>query len=44
MEYSMINEDTSGFTTDVLIDHIERADFSLKPEENFREKQKIFYL
>jgi hypothetical protein len=38
MEYSMINKDTSDFTADVLIVHIEKADFSLKHEENFREK------
>jgi hypothetical protein len=40
MEYSEIKEDISGFSADILIDHIEKVDFSLKPEENFREKQK----
>jgi len=40
MEFSVIKEDASGFRADVLIDHIEKVDFTLKPEENFREKQK----
>jgi hypothetical protein len=43
MEYSMIRENSSGFVADVLIDHIEKVDFTLKPEENFKQKS-IFSL
>ena len=43
MEYSMIRENSSGFVADVLIDHIEKVDFTLKPEENFKQKS-IFFL
>jgi hypothetical protein len=43
MEFSIIKEDASGFIADVLIDHIEKVDFTLKPEENFREKQKNIF-
>jgi hypothetical protein len=43
MEYSMIKENSSGFMADVLIDHIEKVDFTLKPEENFKQKS-IFSL
>jgi hypothetical protein len=43
MEFSMKKEDSSGFMADVLIDHIEKVDFTLKPEENFKQKS-IFFL
>ena len=34
------NHNGETHRADVLIDHIEKVDFTLKPEENFREKQK----